>query len=104
MIHPVVAQHIPAIRELCQEFGVQKLEIFGSAVTERFDPAHSDVDFIVTYPEGYDVGPWARNHWELQSRLESVLGVSVDLIMSTAIRKPRFERRVRDSRTTLYAA
>jgi uncharacterized protein len=104
MLHPAIAQHIPAIRDLCREFGVEKLEIFGSAVTDRFDPARSDVDFIVTWPDGYDVGPWARNHWELQSRLESVLGLSVDLIMSTAIRKPRFERRVRNSRTLLYAA
>lgn len=37
MIHPAVAQHIPAIRNLCREFGVEKLEIFGSAVTDRFD-------------------------------------------------------------------
>ncbi len=60
MIHPDVARHIPEIRTLCREFGVSKLEIFGSAVTDAFDPGRSDVDFLVEYPERYDFGDFGE--------------------------------------------
>jgi predicted nucleotidyltransferase len=92
MIHPVVAQHIPAIRALYEEFGVQKLEIFGSAVTDRFDPAHSDVDFIVTYPAGYEFGPWGQRVFKLQDALSLLIGRNVDLIMSDAPGNPQIHR------------
>ena len=35
------------LRELCERYGVEKLELFGSAARGEFDPAHSDLDFIV---------------------------------------------------------
>jgi predicted nucleotidyltransferase len=35
------------LRELCERFGVERLELFGSAARGEFDPAHSDLDFIV---------------------------------------------------------
>lgn len=90
MIHPEIAQHIPAIQDLCQAFGVQKLEIFGSAVTNRFDPDRSDVDFLVTYPDGYEFGAWGARVFELQDALADVLERNVDLVMSDAPRNPRF--------------
>ena len=36
-----------AIGELCRRYGVRRLVLFGSAVTDRFDPSRSDVDFLV---------------------------------------------------------
>ena len=35
------------LRELCEHYGVKKLELFGSAARGDCDPAHSDLDFIV---------------------------------------------------------
>ena len=35
------------LRELCERFGVERLELFGSAARGEFDPANSDLDFIV---------------------------------------------------------
>ena len=39
--------NLQPLRELCERYGVQKLELFGSAARGEFDPAHSDLDFIV---------------------------------------------------------
>src|ERR1700712_3925928 len=49
-IAPLLQPHLEAIRELCREFGVVRLEVFGSVQTYRFDPATSDIDFLVEYP------------------------------------------------------
>lgn len=103
-VHPLIEEHLDAIRALCREYGVAKLELFGSAATDAFDPERSDVDFIVHYPDGYDVGPWARRHFELQERLGELLGRPVDLVMASAMRKPRFIEAVNQTRRDLYAA
>ena len=39
--------HRDEIVSRCRAYGVERLEIFGSAADGRFDPARSDFDFIV---------------------------------------------------------
>ena len=100
----LVEQHLEAIEALCREFGVLRLELFGSAATGEFDPARSDVDFLVEYPEGYDFGLWLTRYFAFKERLEDLLGYPVDLVMVGAMRKPHFIESVNKSRQLLYAA
>ncbi|MFT4040469.1 MAG: nucleotidyltransferase domain-containing protein [Thermomicrobiales bacterium] len=99
-----VAAHLDAIRALGREYGVRRLELFGSAVTARFDPANSDFDVLVEYPPDHDLGPWMRDHFALRDRLAALLGRPVDLVILEAIRRPRFIEAIRDNRRLLYAA
>jgi len=48
-MNPILEVKLPAIIELCRQYGVAKLEIFGSASSPEFDPARSDFDFIVDF-------------------------------------------------------
>lgn len=100
----LIEEHLDAIRDLCREFGVTSLELFGSAATGEFDPERSDVDFIVDYPPDYEFGPWLTRHFDFQERLADVLGRPVDLVMASAMRNPRFIESVNESRRLLYAA
>ena len=43
----LIDQHRLAVAELCRRFGIQSLDVFGSAADGEFDPAHSDIDFLV---------------------------------------------------------
>lgn len=99
-----IATHLETIRALCREYGVARLEVFGSALTPRFDPETSDIDLLVEYPPGHDLGPWAGRHTDFAERLTAVLGRPVDLVMVGAIRKPRFLAAIRENRRLLYAA
>lgn len=103
-MNPLIEQHMAAIRALCVEYGVARLEVFGSAATEAFDPDRSDVDFIVEYPANYDFGLWLTRFFELKERLETLLGRPVDLVMAGAIRKQHFIDAAAESRQVLYAA
>ncbi|MCA9879636.1 MAG: nucleotidyltransferase domain-containing protein [Thermomicrobiales bacterium] len=98
----IVAAHLDELRALCREFGVTRLEVFGSVVTSRFDPETSDVDFLVEYPPDHDLGPWAGRHTELEARLANVMERPVDLVMAEAIRRPRFLEAIRPTRRLLY--
>ena len=44
---PLLQAKLELLRELCERFGVERLELFGSAARGAFDPAHSDLDCIV---------------------------------------------------------
>ena len=101
---PQVEEKLEAIRALCREFGVARLDLFGSAVTGEFDPETSDIDFLVEYPPDYDFGPWLARFFELQERLEALLGRDVDLVMAGAPRNPWVIRSIDESRRLLYAA
>jgi uncharacterized protein len=100
----IITTRLPEIAVLCRQYGVLRLELFGSAATGDFDPEQSDIDFLVEYPPDYDLGPWAARHFELQERLEQLLGRRVDLVMASALRKPRFIESVNQTRQLLYAA
>lgn len=102
VIHPEVEKHIPEIQALCREFGISRLEIFGSAVTGEFDPETSDVDFLVTYPEGYDFGLWLSRFFDLERALSNVLGRDVDLLMSDAPKNPRFIEAMNRSKVKIF--
>jgi predicted nucleotidyltransferase len=101
---PLIERHLAAIRDLCREYGVARLELFGSAATGAFDPDRSDVDFIVEYPPDYEFGLWLGRYFDLKDRLEALLGRPVDLVMLGAMRKPRFVESANESRQLLYAA
>lgn len=100
----LIEVHRPQITALCREFGVTRLELFGSAATGDFDPERSDIDFLVEYPPNYDFGPWSARYFEFKDRLELLLGRNVDLVMTSAMRKPRFIESVNQTRRLLYAA
>ena len=99
-----IEKHMDEIVALCKEYGVLRLEIFGSAVTGEFDPEKSDFDFLVEYPEDYDFGPWGERRYELRDRLAEVLGRDVDLVIFRNIENPYVVHSVEQSRRLLYAA
>lgn len=93
-----------AIRGLCREYGVPRLELFGSAATDAFDPDRSDIDFFVEYPLDYEFGPWLKRYFELEESLTSLLGRKVDLVMTSALRNRWFNREAAKTRTEVYDA
>ena len=44
------------LRLLCTRYGVDRLDVFGSAAKELFDPASSDLDFIVQMTGQWEPG------------------------------------------------
>jgi predicted nucleotidyltransferase len=92
------------LMELCRRFGVQRLELFGSAATGVFDPAHSDLDFLVEFLPEQQLGPWLRHYFEFQAELARLFGRPVDLVLAGAVRNPYFRRELERTRTVLYAA
>jgi predicted nucleotidyltransferase len=101
---PIIDLNKDAIIQLARDFGVSRLEIFGSSCTPQFDPIRSDIDFLVDYPADYDYGPWFGRFQELQQSLEDLLGKKVDLFTTTSLRNKWFRREANKTRTVIYDA
>ncbi|MBI5118859.1 nucleotidyltransferase domain-containing protein [Candidatus Poribacteria bacterium] len=88
---------------LCAQRRVRRLELFGSALRDDFDPQTSDLDFLVEF-ENLAQGQYADNYFGLLEDLERLFGCPVDLVMTSAIKNPYFLKKIHASRVTLYAA
>ena len=101
MAGPIVLDR-DAISAACKRFGVKRLVVFGSAVTNRFDEASSDVDFLVEFRD--DLVNRFDAYFGLKESLEALLGRPVDLVAPVALQNPYFAASVEASGHELYAA
>ena len=83
-IPELVASRRDAIAALCREYGVAKLEVFGSVMTDEFDPETSDIDFIVTFHPIKGLNAWVDHFFGLERRLAELFERDVDLIEADA--------------------
>lgn len=90
------------IAGLCRGFRVARLEVFGSATRDDFDPKSSDFDLIVRFQDERAEGLFDR-YWALAEGLERVLGRPVELLTERMIRNPHFRAAVDKERQTIYA-
>ena len=100
-MHPLLLKQLPHITALCESHGVLRLEMFGSAAGEKFQPEISDVDFLVEL-DTHTAGSRAKRWIALAEALEQLLGRHVDLVNPRYIRNPYFLAAVNASRVPLY--
>ena len=92
------------VARICERYGVERLDLFGSAAGDGFDPEASDLDFVVSF-ERRDPPDLFRRYFGLEEDLEALFGRGVDLVMEGALEKScRFAASVEASRVPLYEA
>jgi predicted nucleotidyltransferase len=96
----LISTNRDAIADLCREFGIRKLEVFGSASTGAFDPDRSDLDFIADLG-GYERGV-AKRYLRFARALEALLERPVEIITDEQIVNPYFRQSVEEQRVTVY--
>ena len=98
----VIEQHREEVAALCRLAGARRLDVFGSAVRDDFDPATSDLDFLVEFD---DLPParYADAYFALKESLEALFGRPVDLITEASLENPYFRDRIQAERQPVYA-
>ncbi|MBN2589980.1 MAG: nucleotidyltransferase domain-containing protein [Sedimentisphaerales bacterium] len=99
----IVENNLSEIRKLCLQFHVRKLELFGSALDDKFDRKLSDIDFLVEFQQ-LQAGQYANSYFGLLEAMKTVLGRDVDMVMTKAIKNPYFLQKINQNRKVLYAA
>ena len=93
--------YMSKLSELCARYGVNRLEVFGSAARGNFDPKHSDVDFLVDFAEKHPLGAFER-YFGLKEALEQLFQRPVDLVEEKAIRNPYFHQAIAQDKVLVY--
>ena len=88
-----------AVLPACREFGVRRLDVFGS-VARGDGTSASDLDFLVEF-DSPDRNP-ARRFFGLLHFLEDTFGCKVDLLTINSLRNPYFRKRVLKERAPIY--
>jgi hypothetical protein len=86
-----------SIETLCKQCFVNRLELFGSAASDKFNLALSDLDFLVTFLDDIPQGKRADSYFDLLFGLEDMFNRHVDLIEPKAIKNPFFLESVLES-------
>lgn len=91
----------PEIARLCQQYGVRKLDVFGSAATGEFDPETSDYDFVIDF---LDYGPGIVDRFiGFADAMEELLERRVDFVFESKLRG-RFLVTVNEEREPIFAS
>lgn len=91
-----------AIAVACARYGVERLRVFGSVMTDRFDPGRSDVDFLVQFKASRE--NVFHDYFDLRAALEQVVGRGLDLVVANAVKNPYVAKSIYDSAEDVYAA
>ena len=100
---PEVTTKKPEIERICRRFGVRRLELFGSAATDTFDPRRSDLDFLVDLGDAPPVA-YADAYFGLLEALQNLFGRSIDLITEPSVTNSYFRMSIDRTRRVVYAA
>src|SRR2546423_218341 len=99
----LIEQHRPRLLELCRQYDVRRLDLFGSALRADYAPERSYLDFVVEF-NNFTVDTAADRYLGLIFDLEDLFGGRIDLLSDPAIRNPYFKRIVDNTGVPLYAA
>jgi predicted nucleotidyltransferase len=102
MIDPLEGK-LEAIAALCREYGVDHLDVFGSAAKGTFDPETSDIDFVASFADRENPF-YARRYLAFAEALEALFGRNVDLITEQGIKNPYFREEIEETRRKVYVA
>lgn len=103
-MHTEIERHRHALTELCQRYGVVRLDLFGSAARSAdFDPARSDADFLVTFDAQSGLSA-ADQFLGFSEELQRLLGRTVDLVEASALKNPYLRATIERSKELIYAA
>jgi predicted nucleotidyltransferase len=97
----LVEKHLTELFDLCRRYGVNRLYLFGSAISGRLAPS-SDLDFLVDMANRQPNADYAQRYLALAEDLERLFGRRVDLVTEQAVRNPYLRREIQATRELIY--
>lgn len=92
------------LADLCGQYRVEQLRLFGSAASGDFDPDSSDLDFLVSFAEPGAGMSLATQFFGFQEALADLFRRPIDLLEDHMVDNPYLKKSAEDSAITLYAA
>ena len=103
-MHESIENNRDEIAGLCRRHHVTRLDVFGSAAKGGgFDPASSDVDFLVTFDRAAPGAMTLAAYLDFKTALEDLLDRPIDLVEASAVENPYMRDSIDRTREPVYA-
>jgi hypothetical protein len=79
------------------------MDVFGSILTDDFDPDRSDVDVVVEFDPAAP-GSALRRYFDFKEHLEALLQRPVDIVELGGMEESRLKRIIERTKVPVYAA
>ena len=96
----LIDNHIKSIVSLCERYKVNRLFVFGSVLTDRFND-ESDIDLVVDFKKD-EVEDYFDNYFDFKYSLQDLFGREVDLVEEQSIKNPYFRKSVDSTKRLIY--
>lgn len=96
----LISDNLNTIKLLCASHNVNRLYVFGSACTDRFNEK-SDIDLLISFM-AMEAGDYADTYFELAEEFEKLFNRPVDLVTEKSLSNPYFIESINKSKTLLY--
>ena len=88
------------ISSVCSLYNVNKLYIFGSAITDEYN-YKSDVDLLVDF-KNININNYADNYYDFKIELQKIFNRKIDLLEIQAIKNPYFKSEIEQTKRLIY--
>jgi predicted nucleotidyltransferase len=88
------------ISSVCSLYNVNKLYIFGSAITDEYN-YKSDVDLLVDF-KNININNYADNYYDFKIELQKIFNRKIDLLELQAIKNPYFKSEIEQTKRLIY--
>ena len=86
--------------ELCMRYHVDRMYLFGSALTPNYDQ-QSDIDFLVRF-QPIELSLYFENYFNLKEQLKSLYGRDIDLLEEQALKNPILIQSINRTKQLVY--
>jgi hypothetical protein len=100
-VNPRVRPYLAAVEDACRRHHVTSSALFGSSTQIETGVVPKDLDILVTF-ERLEPRMKAQQYAELVAELESIMGMRVDVMVSTAVRNPYLAEEIERTKVVLY--
>lgn len=96
----IIDLHKHALHELCNQFHVERLYVFGSVLTGSFDK-DSDVDFVVKF-QPIELAGYFDNYVNFKTKLKLLFNRDVDLLEEQSLKNPILKKSIDAHKQLIY--
>ena len=96
----LIRQHEHQLYQVCQMSQVDKLYVFGSILTDKFDE-NSDIDMLVSIASD-DPIEYTEYYFYLKFELEQIFNRKIDSVEEKATKNEWFKAELNNTKTLVY--
>jgi len=91
------------IAATCQQYGIERLFIFGSALRDDFKPGESDIDLLAEFGP-LEITKRFHTYLDARNAFKKIFKSEVDLVMSGAVKNKIIANEIDRTKKLLYGA